>query len=88
MSTIGLFYFLYWEFRQLLNLDRQTATIIYENLTLFYYDAVILPYLLLNKTFRDEFIRTFSRKKQEKKVFCITVARIDSSDRRASSSKK
>ncbi|EYC21184.1 hypothetical protein Y032_0020g42 [Ancylostoma ceylanicum] len=87
MSTIGLFYFLYWEFRQLLNLDRQTATIIYENLTLFYYDAVVLPYLLLNKTFRDEFVRTFSRKKQEKKVFCITVAKIDSFDRRASSAK-
>ncbi|KAL6740958.1 hypothetical protein Aduo_014261 [Ancylostoma duodenale] len=51
--------------RHFLNLDEVPSVIIYETLTLFYYNAEFAPYFLLNKTFRSECLRFLpsSRKK-------------------------
>lgn len=73
MSTIGVFYAIYWEFGSLLHIGQTAATTVYENLTLFYYDAVMLPYLLLNTTFREEFLKTFRRKKKTAAVICVPM---------------
>ncbi|KAK6753803.1 hypothetical protein RB195_013031 [Necator americanus] len=85
MSTIGVFYFFYWEFHHSLNIDLASSTIIYENLTLFYYDAVVLPYLLLNNTFGQRFLATFhksglrcsAKSLVRRNVFFLTGARVD-----------
>ncbi|VDO33768.1 unnamed protein product [Haemonchus placei] len=49
MSTIGMFYFSYFEFHEMLKIPQPAATIIYETVVLLYYNSEFAPYLLLNK---------------------------------------
>ncbi|WKY08845.1 hypothetical protein Q1695_001765 [Nippostrongylus brasiliensis] len=75
MSTIGVFYCVYWEFRGLLRLPEPTSTIIYETLTLLYFNAEFCP-LFLNSNFRDEFARFFLRKKAAGTKVSIVITKV------------
>ncbi|WKY08929.1 hypothetical protein Q1695_001811 [Nippostrongylus brasiliensis] len=79
MSTVGVFYLVYWECRRFLPLSEMSGAVLYENLTLFYYNALILPYIFLNTTFREEFCRTFWWNRNKSSVKCVVM---DSSQQR------
>lgn len=49
MSTIGLLYFLYWEFSDYLPIPEPSSSLVYEAVSLLYFNAEFAPYLLLNK---------------------------------------
>ncbi|KAK5979225.1 hypothetical protein GCK32_013048, partial [Trichostrongylus colubriformis] len=82
MSTVGAFYFIFWEFRHLVKMDKVASTIIYENLSLFYYNAVMLPYLLLNPTVRREFLKILQKKRSRCNVLHVEMAKSDCTGRR------
>lgn len=74
MSTIGLLYFLYWEFSDYLPIPEPSSSLVYEAVSLLYFNAEFAPYLLLNKTFRKEFFLFFRRKKPP--AISIKVSRL------------
>ncbi|XGW05211.1 hypothetical protein V3C99_015973 [Haemonchus contortus] len=76
MSTIGMFYFSYFEFHEMLKIPQPTATIIYETVVLLYYNAEFAPYLLLNKTFRHEYFSCRSRHRRIATVFTVRSAKL------------
>ncbi|PIO64788.1 hypothetical protein TELCIR_13570 [Teladorsagia circumcincta] len=53
LSTIGLFYFGYWELRHLFKIPEPAATIIYDTVSMLYFNAEFAPYLVLNKDGED-----------------------------------